>query len=138
MSNSLFIHPYMYLFMHAFIRIHSFWHRDAVRECLETDPANRTEDDVEILLEFTQHLRAFSNMTLSVRRALCSVMVSGMGGLGEGLSDGETGVLAGAADRIMSVMSLSRLYDWRIYMRHRYLIFFDGAINNFLKFITRT
>ncbi|XP_043208964.1 rap guanine nucleotide exchange factor 6-like, partial [Amphibalanus amphitrite] len=49
--------------------------RDAVRECLETDPANRTEDDVEILLEFTQHLRAFSNMTLSVRRALCSVMV---------------------------------------------------------------
>ena len=53
--------------------------RDAVRECLETDPANRTDEDVEILLEFTQHLRAFSNMTLSVRRALCSVMVSGRG-----------------------------------------------------------
>ena len=35
---------------------------------------------MEILLEFTQHLRAFSNMTLSVRRALCSVMVSGGGG----------------------------------------------------------
>ncbi|XP_037084302.1 LOW QUALITY PROTEIN: rap guanine nucleotide exchange factor 2-like [Pollicipes pollicipes] len=49
--------------------------RDAVRDCLETDPANRTDEDVEILLEFTQHLRAFSNMTLSVRRALCSVMV---------------------------------------------------------------
>nr|XP_018902577.1 PREDICTED: rap guanine nucleotide exchange factor 2 isoform X3 [Bemisia tabaci] len=49
--------------------------RDTVRECLEKDPSERTEDDVEILLEFTQHLKAFTNMTLAVRRALCSVMV---------------------------------------------------------------
>ncbi len=49
--------------------------RDTVRECLEKDPSDRTDDDIEILLEFTQHLRAFSNMTLSVRRALCRVMV---------------------------------------------------------------
>lgn len=49
--------------------------RDAVRECLEKDPSERTEDDLEILLEFTQHLKAFTNMTLTVRRALCSVMV---------------------------------------------------------------
>lgn len=50
--------------------------RDTVRECLEKDPSERTEDDIEILLELTQHLKAFQNMTLAVRRALCSVMVS--------------------------------------------------------------
>jgi Rap guanine nucleotide exchange factor 2 len=49
--------------------------RDTVRECLEKDPSERAEDDVEVLLEFTQHLKAFTNMTLAVRRALCSVMV---------------------------------------------------------------
>ena len=49
--------------------------RDTVRECLEKDPNERTEDDIEILLEFTQHLKAFTNMTLAVRRALCAVMV---------------------------------------------------------------
>ncbi len=31
--------------------------RDAVRECLEKDPNDRTDDDVDILLEFTQHLK---------------------------------------------------------------------------------
>lgn len=30
--------------------------RDTVRECLEKDPAERTEDDIEVLLEFMQHL----------------------------------------------------------------------------------
>ena len=35
----------------------------------------RTEEDVDILLEFTQHLKAFTNMTLSVRRALVATMV---------------------------------------------------------------
>merc|ERR1719479_105047 len=49
--------------------------RDAVRECLEKDPSDRTEEDVDILLEFTQHLKAFTNMTLSVRRALVATMV---------------------------------------------------------------
>ncbi|XP_058982067.1 rap guanine nucleotide exchange factor 2 isoform X3 [Musca domestica] len=49
--------------------------RDAVRDCLEKDPSERTEEDVEILLEFTQGLKAFTNITLAVRRALCSVMV---------------------------------------------------------------
>ena len=42
--------------------------RDAVRECLEKDPSDRRDEDVEILLEFTQHLKAFTNMTQSVRR----------------------------------------------------------------------
>ncbi|QQP56524.1 Rap guanine nucleotide exchange factor 2like [Caligus rogercresseyi] len=32
-------------------------------------------EDVEVLLEFTQHLKAFTNMTMSVRRALVSTMV---------------------------------------------------------------
>ncbi|XP_021702563.1 rap guanine nucleotide exchange factor 2 isoform X2 [Aedes aegypti] len=49
--------------------------RDTVRECLEKDPSDRTMDDIEILLEFTQKLKAFTNMTFAVRRALCSVMV---------------------------------------------------------------
>ncbi|XP_046668061.1 rap guanine nucleotide exchange factor 6 isoform X3 [Homalodisca vitripennis] len=49
--------------------------RDSLRECLEKDPSERTEEDIEILLELTQHLKAFTNMTLAVRRALCSVMV---------------------------------------------------------------
>ena len=49
--------------------------RDTVRDCLEKDPTERTESDVEVLLGFTQNLKAFTNMTLTVRRALCSVMV---------------------------------------------------------------
>ncbi|KAI0211121.1 Rap guanine nucleotide exchange factor 2 [Lamellibrachia satsuma] len=49
--------------------------RDTVRECLEKDPAERTEDDIEVLLDFLQHLLAFANMTLATRRALCAVMV---------------------------------------------------------------
>merc|ERR1719400_2820442 len=49
--------------------------RDAVRECLEKDPSDRTAEDIDTLLEFTQHLKAFTNMTLSVRRALVATMV---------------------------------------------------------------
>ncbi|KAH8033585.1 hypothetical protein HPB51_014491 [Rhipicephalus microplus] len=49
--------------------------RDAYHECLERDPNDRTEDDIETLLEFMQPLPAFANMTLSVRRELCAVMV---------------------------------------------------------------
>ncbi|XP_033643889.1 rap guanine nucleotide exchange factor 6-like isoform X2 [Asterias rubens] len=49
--------------------------RDLVRDCLEKDPMDRTEDDIEILLDFMRHLPAFANMTMSVRRALCAVMV---------------------------------------------------------------
>ncbi|XP_068134216.1 rap guanine nucleotide exchange factor 6-like isoform X2 [Hyperolius riggenbachi] len=49
--------------------------RDIVRECLENYPADRTDDDIELLLEFMHQLPAFINMTLSVRRELCSVMI---------------------------------------------------------------
>ncbi|OQR77979.1 rap guanine nucleotide exchange factor 2-like, partial [Tropilaelaps mercedesae] len=49
--------------------------RDTYRECLEKDPNERAEEDIETLLDFMQHLPAFANMTLSVRRELCAVMV---------------------------------------------------------------
>ncbi|CAL1529208.1 unnamed protein product [Lymnaea stagnalis] len=49
--------------------------RDAERDCLEKEPSERTEEDIEILLNFTQHLKAFSNMTEHTRRLLCEVMV---------------------------------------------------------------
>uniref|UniRef100_A0A3B3D0I4 Rap guanine nucleotide exchange factor 6 n=1 Tax=Oryzias melastigma TaxID=30732 RepID=A0A3B3D0I4_ORYME len=49
--------------------------RDVVRECLEKDPADRHDDDIEQLLEFMHQLPAFANMTMSVRRELCRVMV---------------------------------------------------------------
>ncbi|XP_078086952.1 rap guanine nucleotide exchange factor 6 isoform X9 [Mustelus asterias] len=49
--------------------------RDVVRECLEKDPADRTDDDIEQLLEFMHQLPAFANMTMFVRRELCSVMI---------------------------------------------------------------
>ncbi|XP_029956464.1 rap guanine nucleotide exchange factor 6 isoform X2 [Salarias fasciatus] len=49
--------------------------RDLVRECLEKDPTDRNDDDIEQLLEFMHQLPAFANMTMSVRRDLCSVMV---------------------------------------------------------------
>uniref|UniRef100_A0A8C7UJ98 Rap guanine nucleotide exchange factor 2 n=1 Tax=Oncorhynchus mykiss TaxID=8022 RepID=A0A8C7UJ98_ONCMY len=49
--------------------------RDVVRDCLEKDPMDRTDDDIEQLLEFMHQLPAFANMTMSVRRELCAVMV---------------------------------------------------------------
>ncbi|XP_067932600.1 rap guanine nucleotide exchange factor 2-like isoform X2 [Watersipora subatra] len=48
---------------------------DTARECLEKNPDERNEDDIEILLEFLQNLPAFANMTMAIRRALCAVMV---------------------------------------------------------------
>ncbi|GFR59964.1 Rap guanine nucleotide exchange factor [Elysia marginata] len=53
----------------------SFSIRDAERDCLEKEPAERTDEDIRILLSFTQHLKAFSNMTEHTRRLLCEVMV---------------------------------------------------------------
>uniref|UniRef100_A0A286XFD2 Rap guanine nucleotide exchange factor 6 n=1 Tax=Cavia porcellus TaxID=10141 RepID=A0A286XFD2_CAVPO len=44
--------------------------RDLVRECLEKEPADKTDDDIEQLLEFMHQLPAFANMTMSVRREL--------------------------------------------------------------------
>uniref|UniRef100_A0A6A7FVZ9 Rap guanine nucleotide exchange factor 2-like n=2 Tax=Hirondellea gigas TaxID=1518452 RepID=A0A6A7FVZ9_9CRUS len=49
--------------------------RDAVRECLEKDPSERTEDDIKVLLEFTQRLKAFADKPLVVRKAMCQAMV---------------------------------------------------------------
>uniref|UniRef100_A0A673LEB3 Rap guanine nucleotide exchange factor 2 n=1 Tax=Sinocyclocheilus rhinocerous TaxID=307959 RepID=A0A673LEB3_9TELE len=49
--------------------------RDIVRDCLEKDPMDRTDDDIEQLLEFVQQLPAFASLSVSVRRELCAVMV---------------------------------------------------------------
>uniref|UniRef100_A0A3B4DXL0 Rap guanine nucleotide exchange factor (GEF) 6 n=1 Tax=Pygocentrus nattereri TaxID=42514 RepID=A0A3B4DXL0_PYGNA len=49
--------------------------RDLVRECLEKEPVDRNDDDIEQLLEFMHQLPAFANMTMLVRRELCTVMV---------------------------------------------------------------
>ncbi|XP_071952178.1 rap guanine nucleotide exchange factor 6-like isoform X2 [Antedon mediterranea] len=56
--------------------------RDIVRDCLEKEPSERTEDEIEVLLDFMRHLPAFTNMTMSVRRALCAVMVFAVVGKG--------------------------------------------------------
>ena len=55
--------------------IGSFTLRDAVRDCLEKDPVDRGEEDVEILMEFTHTLEAFADMTQAVRRKMCKKMV---------------------------------------------------------------
>ena len=39
-----------------FLTFQSLTVRDTVRECLEKDPALRTEEDVNIILEYMQHL----------------------------------------------------------------------------------
>ncbi|KAK2568320.1 Rap guanine nucleotide exchange factor 2 [Acropora cervicornis] len=49
--------------------------RDVVRDCLEKEPDDRTESDIQALLDFMQHLPAFVNMTMNVRQELCAVMV---------------------------------------------------------------
>lgn len=49
--------------------------RDVVRDCLEKEPSDRTESDIQALLDFMQHLPAFANMTMNVRQELCAVMV---------------------------------------------------------------
>jgi len=48
--------------------------RDKVCESLQKEPKERTEEDLEILLDEIQHLPAFNNMTLATRQALCGVM----------------------------------------------------------------
>ncbi|XP_067877876.1 rap guanine nucleotide exchange factor 2-like [Heterodontus francisci] len=49
--------------------------RDIVRDCLRKDPRNRTDEDIEQLLEFMQQLPAFSNLPISIKRELCTMMV---------------------------------------------------------------
>lgn len=45
-----------------------------MRECLDKEPADRNDADIEVLLDFTKHLAAFANQTQSLRRALCAVL----------------------------------------------------------------
>ncbi|XP_076825395.1 uncharacterized protein LOC143470976 isoform X3 [Clavelina lepadiformis] len=49
--------------------------KDQVIDVLKKETDDRNQDDLETLMEFTKSLRAFSNMTEPVRRALCNVMI---------------------------------------------------------------
>ncbi len=55
-----------------FTELQSLAIRDPYRDCLEKDPLDRTTEDIENLLEFTQQLPAFCNLTLATRKALCA------------------------------------------------------------------
>jgi Rap guanine nucleotide exchange factor 2 len=48
--------------------------QDKVHEILEKSRASRTDEDIEVLLDFMQNLPAFNNMTLATRHGLCAVM----------------------------------------------------------------
>ncbi|KAF7259923.1 hypothetical protein EG68_02574 [Paragonimus skrjabini miyazakii] len=52
--------------------------RDAFWESILKEPAERTEEDIQILMENVQQLPAFSNLTKATCRALCGVMVIAM------------------------------------------------------------
>jgi Rap guanine nucleotide exchange factor 2 len=54
---------------------HSFPIHDHIRESLMKDANDRTDDDIEAILEFLLHFPAFANLTLHVRRELCKVLV---------------------------------------------------------------
>ena len=47
--------------------IGSFTLRDGVGDCLKKDSSDRTKEDIEILMEFTHTLDAFTDMTHAVR-----------------------------------------------------------------------
>ena len=44
---------------------------DVVRDALEKDPKERTSEDLDILLRFTQELEAFKPFTMGVTKAFC-------------------------------------------------------------------
>ena len=46
----------------------------SIFDLLSKAPEDRSSSDVDVVLEYIQHLPAFSNMSLSVRRKLCGVM----------------------------------------------------------------
>lgn len=45
-----------------------------MRECLDKEPLDRTDADVDALLDFVKHLAAFANHTQSLQRALCAAL----------------------------------------------------------------
>lgn len=47
--------------------------RDTVREFLDKDPMERTDDEIDYLLDYMQRLPAFAGYTQSVRRLFCQV-----------------------------------------------------------------
>ncbi|XP_047125253.1 rap guanine nucleotide exchange factor 6 [Hydra vulgaris] len=49
--------------------------RDIVRDCLEKEPGERTENDINILMDFMQRLPAFNKLTHNIKVEMCKVMV---------------------------------------------------------------
>ncbi|XP_066917873.1 rap guanine nucleotide exchange factor 6-like isoform X2 [Clytia hemisphaerica] len=49
--------------------------RDIVRDCLEKEPSERTENDIHILMDFMQHLPAFNSLSHNIKLEMCKVMV---------------------------------------------------------------
>ncbi|TPP63375.1 Rap guanine nucleotide exchange factor 2 [Fasciola gigantica] len=49
--------------------------RDAFWESILKEPGDRTEEDIQILMDNVQQLPAFSNLTKATCRALCSIML---------------------------------------------------------------
>lgn len=49
--------------------------RDNVRECLEKDPAHRTDEDLAILIDFMASLPALTPLPMGIKRQLCGKMV---------------------------------------------------------------
>ena len=66
--------------MRAIIRVILFLNQslalqtDVVRDALEKDPKERTPEDLDILLRFTQELEAFKPFTMGVTKAFCEGM----------------------------------------------------------------
>lgn len=48
---------------------------DVVRDCLEKEPTERSENDILTLLDFVQQLPAFSKLTHNIKVEMCKVMV---------------------------------------------------------------
>lgn len=49
--------------------------QDIVRDCLEKEPIERTENDINTLMNFIQHLPAFTKLSHNIKVEMCKVMV---------------------------------------------------------------
>jgi hypothetical protein len=49
-------HVCLMVCMYVCVCVQSLIGRDRLRECLEKDRSDRTDDDIEVLLDFMQHL----------------------------------------------------------------------------------
>lgn len=66
---------YFFIFQCFGLLFQSLTVKDTVRECLEKDPAERTDDDIEILLEFMQHLPVRVVIRLPIHQSRCLLIL---------------------------------------------------------------